>query len=173
MFGCHFIHCENTEPVLHLVECRLFFWGVGESGDILKGINIITLCYFGQSEDWTFCVALATCTCNIWSNLHFGTCQISGIISSILSIHYLWDCCICFIRHVLFHCSQGLFERLDDPADNSVTSRVDVSYFEIYNERVRDLLQPELLKQNENYSLKVREHPKDGPYVKGELIIDV
>lgn len=38
------------------------------------------------------------------------------------------------------------------------------SYLEIYNERVRDLLrdhnQPQL-------NLKVREHPKDGPYVQG------
>ena len=38
------------------------------------------------------------------------------------------------------------------------------SYLEIYNERVRDLLrdasQPQL-------NLRVREHPKDGPYVQG------
>lgn len=56
---------------------------------------------------------------------------------------------------------------MSERTDENVTSRIDVSYFEIYNERVRDLLQPELLKLNENYSLKIREHPKEGPYVKG------
>ena len=62
---------------------------------------------------------------------------------------------------------QGLFSHVADCADDNVTCRIDISYYEIYNERVRDLLQPELLKQNEKYSLKVREHPKEGPYVKG------
>ncbi|XP_052768247.1 kinesin-like protein KIF16B [Mya arenaria] len=62
---------------------------------------------------------------------------------------------------------EGLFEHIQDSGDDHVTSRIDISYFEIYNERVRDLLQPDLLRQNENYSLKVREHPKEGPYVKG------
>ena len=38
------------------------------------------------------------------------------------------------------------------------------SYLEIYNERVRDLL---ALSNTTNYTLKVREHPKDGPYVQG------
>ena len=45
---------------------------------------------------------------------------------------------------------------------------------EIYNERVRDLLRPSSSKhrgqvhgQEQRYTLKVREHPKDGPYVQG------
>lgn len=38
------------------------------------------------------------------------------------------------------------------------------SYLEIYNERVRDLLRRKLAK---TYNLRVREHPKDGPYVEG------
>ena len=37
------------------------------------------------------------------------------------------------------------------------------SYLEIYNEKVRDLL-----KGNQLHTLRVREHPKDGPYVQGE-----
>lgn len=44
------------------------------------------------------------------------------------------------------------------------------SYLEIYNERVRDLLRPSTTKKGqgqERYTLKVREHPKDGPYVQG------
>lgn len=39
------------------------------------------------------------------------------------------------------------------------------SYLEIYNERVRDLLRR---KSTQTYNLRVREHPKDGPYVEGE-----
>ena len=40
------------------------------------------------------------------------------------------------------------------------------SYLEIYNEKVRDLLRPS--KGKEQYNLKVREHPKEGPYVQGK-----
>ncbi|XP_060557466.1 uncharacterized protein LOC132717901 isoform X3 [Ruditapes philippinarum] len=61
---------------------------------------------------------------------------------------------------------EGLFTHMSECTDENLTSRIEVSYFEIYNERVRDLLQPEMFKLNENFSLKVREHPKDGPYVK-------
>lgn len=39
------------------------------------------------------------------------------------------------------------------------------SYLEIYNERVRDLLRR---KSTQTYNLRVREHPKDGPYVEGK-----
>ena len=39
------------------------------------------------------------------------------------------------------------------------------SYLEIYNEKVRDLLRPSTGKNQ--YNLKVREHPKEGPYVQG------
>lgn len=38
--------------------------------------------------------------------------------------------------------------------------RVEVSYLEIYNERVKDLLA-----KNSTHNLKVREHPTTGPYV--------
>jgi len=42
------------------------------------------------------------------------------------------------------------------------TYRLEVSYLEIYNERVKDLLK----KSEDNVqSLKVREHPKTGPFV--------
>jgi hypothetical protein len=43
------------------------------------------------------------------------------------------------------------------------------SYLEIYNERVKDLLRPTLSKSKEKFTLKVREHPKEGPYVQGGL----
>ena len=37
------------------------------------------------------------------------------------------------------------------------------SYLEVYNEKVRDLLKT----KKQQHTLRVREHPKDGPYVEG------
>ena len=56
-------------------------------------------------------------------------------------------------------CSE-LFERIKANDDENLTYRVEVSYIEIYNEKVRDLLNP----KNKG-NLKVREHPSTGPYV--------
>lgn len=43
---------------------------------------------------------------------------------------------------------------------------------EIYNEQVHDLLQrkPKMFGQTATHSLKVREHPKEGPFVQGMRI---
>ncbi|XP_065610836.1 stAR-related lipid transfer protein 9 [Cyrtonyx montezumae] len=60
---------------------------------------------------------------------------------------------------------EGLFSRKDDYSDQTASCRVKVSFLEIYNERVRDLL-----KQSDHkrpYTLRVREHPETGPYVQG------
>ncbi|XP_068506858.1 kinesin-like protein KIF16B isoform X1 [Syngnathus scovelli] len=58
---------------------------------------------------------------------------------------------------------QGLFGRIDNAARRDEASfRTEVSYLEIYNERVRDLLRR---KSAQTCNLRVREHPKDGPYV--------
>ncbi|KDQ12681.1 hypothetical protein BOTBODRAFT_407289 [Botryobasidium botryosum FD-172 SS1] len=58
-------------------------------------------------------------------------------------------------------CSE-LFTRLETKTSENpnVTFSVEVSYIEIYNEKVRDLLNP----KNKG-NLKVREHPSLGPYV--------
>lgn len=58
-------------------------------------------------------------------------------------------------------CSK-LFEDADSmmAGDPNLRIRVEVSYIEIYNEKVRDLLNP----KNKG-NLKVREHPSLGPYV--------
>ncbi|KAI8331620.1 hypothetical protein EDC96DRAFT_527066 [Choanephora cucurbitarum] len=56
-------------------------------------------------------------------------------------------------------CSE-LFNRINSNSDPNLTYRVEVSYIEIYNEKVRDLLNP----KNKG-NLKVREHPSLGPYV--------
>ncbi|KAI9287583.1 hypothetical protein BC943DRAFT_345926 [Umbelopsis sp. AD052] len=56
-------------------------------------------------------------------------------------------------------CSE-MFNRINRQTANNLTYRVEVSYIEIYNEKVRDLLNP----KNKG-NLKVREHPSLGPYV--------
>ena len=66
---------------------------------------------------------------------------------------------------------EGLFSGMRNNADNGPSYRTEVSFLEIYNERVRDLLRPPI-KGRPVHSLKVREHPKEGPYVQGELLKD-
>lgn len=58
---------------------------------------------------------------------------------------------------------QDLFERIESNESPNVSYNVRVSYFEVYNEHVRDLLVPRT--EPVNY-LKVRESPTEGPYVK-------
>uniref|UniRef100_A0A8C6IBA0 StAR-related lipid transfer protein 9 n=1 Tax=Mus spicilegus TaxID=10103 RepID=A0A8C6IBA0_MUSSI len=61
---------------------------------------------------------------------------------------------------------EGLFIREDDCASPRPCSRsIKVSFLEIYNERVRDLLKQS--NQNKSSTLRVREHPEMGPYVQG------
>ncbi|KFQ58919.1 StAR-related lipid transfer protein 9, partial [Pelecanus crispus] len=60
---------------------------------------------------------------------------------------------------------EGLFSRKDDYSDQPASCRVKVSFLEIYNERVRDLLKQSDRKKP--YTLRVREHPETGPYVQG------
>ncbi|XP_073732303.1 kinesin-like protein KIF1A isoform X6 [Misgurnus anguillicaudatus] len=55
---------------------------------------------------------------------------------------------------------EDLFTKISDNNDNSMGYSVEVSYMEIYCERVRDLLNP----KNKG-NLRVREHPLMGPYV--------
>ncbi|XP_047669895.1 kinesin-like protein KIF1A isoform X9 [Tachysurus fulvidraco] len=56
---------------------------------------------------------------------------------------------------------EDLFTKINDSnTDNSMSYSVEVSYMEIYCERVRDLLNP----KNKG-NLRVREHPLLGPYV--------
>jgi kinesin family protein 1 len=56
---------------------------------------------------------------------------------------------------------QDMFERIGSlQEDKNLRYTVEVSYLEIYNERVRDLLNP-----STKGNLKVREHPSTGPYV--------
>lgn len=55
-----------------------------------------------------------------------------------------------------------LFARMATGKESGASYRTEVSFLEIHNEKVRDLLR---LDQSQSHSLKVREHPKRGPYV--------
>nr|XP_033807000.1 stAR-related lipid transfer protein 9 [Geotrypetes seraphini] len=60
---------------------------------------------------------------------------------------------------------EGLFSRNNDYSGQPASCRIEVSFLEIYNERVRDLLKQSNRKKP--YALRVREHPEKGPYVQG------
>ncbi|XP_064148154.1 stAR-related lipid transfer protein 9 isoform X5 [Loxodonta africana] len=60
---------------------------------------------------------------------------------------------------------EGLFSREEDHPSLPSSCRIKVSFLEIYNERVRDLLKQS--DQKKPYTLRVREHPEMGPYVQG------
>ncbi|XP_021097565.1 stAR-related lipid transfer protein 9 isoform X3 [Heterocephalus glaber] len=60
---------------------------------------------------------------------------------------------------------EGLFIREEDCASLPSSCRIKVSFLEIYNEQVRDLLKQSDKKKS--YTLRVREHPEMGPYVQG------
>lgn len=62
---------------------------------------------------------------------------------------------------------QDLFERIEAAQNETpnISYGVRVSYFEVYNEHVRDLLVP-VVPNQAPYYLKIRESPTEGPYVK-------
>ena len=60
----------------------------------------------------------------------------------------------------------NIFQKFEENKSESIKTEVEVSYMEIYCEKVRDLLG----KKSEK-SLRVREHPALGPYVEEWLLI--
>jgi kinesin family protein 1 len=60
---------------------------------------------------------------------------------------------------------QEIFRRIDSNTNEDISFRVECSMLEIYNERVRDLLNPR--NPRNDAGLRVREHPVTGPYVEG------
>jgi len=58
---------------------------------------------------------------------------------------------------------EDLFQRIESSSSPNISYNVRVSYFEVYNEHVRDLLVP---RTDPPYYLKIRESPTEGPYVK-------
>lgn len=69
------------------------------------------------------------------------------------------------LAHQFSQDNQGLTPRICESLFRRMASgasyRTEVSYLEIYNERVKDLLRESAAGHN----LRVREHPKSGPYV--------
>lgn len=62
---------------------------------------------------------------------------------------------------------EDLFQRIESNNSPHISYTVRVSYFEVYNEHVRDLLAPSHTSSADHpYYLKIREHPVEGPYVK-------
>ena len=62
---------------------------------------------------------------------------------------------------------EDLFQRIEASTSPHISYTVRVSYFEVYNEHVRDLLVPSHSSNASNpYYLKIREHPVEGPYIK-------
>jgi hypothetical protein len=59
-----------------------------------------------------------------------------------------------------------LFCRMNAQSSGVCSFRTELSYLEIYNERVKDLLDS-LGSSTSGQTLRVREHPKNGPYVQG------
>lgn len=58
---------------------------------------------------------------------------------------------------------EDLFERIESSQSPDVSYNIRVSYFEVYNEHVRDLLVP---RTDPPHYLRIRESPSEGPYVK-------
>ncbi|OJJ61864.1 hypothetical protein ASPSYDRAFT_142932 [Aspergillus sydowii CBS 593.65] len=58
---------------------------------------------------------------------------------------------------------EDLFQRIESAESPDVSFNVRVSYFEVYNEHVRDLLVP---RTDPPHYLRIRESPSEGPYVK-------
>ncbi|KAL2438434.1 Kinesin-like protein KIF1C [Exophiala dermatitidis] len=65
---------------------------------------------------------------------------------------------------------EDLFERIESNESANISYSVRVSYFEVYNEHVRDLFQP---RTDPPQYLKIRESPTEGPYVKDLTEIQV
>ncbi|XP_076880358.1 kinesin-like protein KIF14 isoform X2 [Brachyhypopomus gauderio] len=60
---------------------------------------------------------------------------------------------------------EELFRRVSKNDNSKVTSHLEMSYFEVYNEKIHDLLVAKDDQNQKKIPLRVREHPVHGPYV--------
>ncbi|KAI5101784.1 kinesin-like protein KIF14 [Silurus meridionalis] len=60
---------------------------------------------------------------------------------------------------------EELFVRVSSAVKNDLTCHLEMSYFEVYNEKIHDLLVVKDEQNQKKMPLRVREHPTDGPYV--------
>ncbi|RMJ24431.1 Kinesin family [Aspergillus sp. HF37] len=58
---------------------------------------------------------------------------------------------------------EDMFQRIENAQSPDVSYNIRVSYFEVYNEHVRDLLVP---RTDPPHYLRIRESPSEGPYIK-------
>uniref|UniRef100_A0A8C1JIR3 Kinesin family member 14 n=1 Tax=Cyprinus carpio TaxID=7962 RepID=A0A8C1JIR3_CYPCA len=58
-----------------------------------------------------------------------------------------------------------LFSRLSRTENKEISCRLEMSYFEVYNEKIHDLLVAKDEQNQKKMPLRVREHPVYGPYV--------
>ena len=68
-------------------------------------------------------------------------------------------------RGIVPRVATELFERMEAQQQENVAFEVVTSMIEIYSEKIRDLLNPRAGKTGQE--LRVREHPKKGPYIEG------
>ena len=61
---------------------------------------------------------------------------------------------------------EDLFQRIEASISPHISYTVRVSYFEVYNEHVRDLLASRPPSDTHPFYLKIRESPTEGPYIK-------
>ncbi|KAL2090384.1 hypothetical protein ACEWY4_015072 [Coilia grayii] len=60
---------------------------------------------------------------------------------------------------------EELFSRLPDNDNKEISCHLEMSYFEVYNEKIHDLLIAKDEQNQKRLPLRVREHPVHGPYV--------
>ncbi|XP_071948692.1 kinesin-like protein KIF14 [Antedon mediterranea] len=68
-------------------------------------------------------------------------------------------------RGIVPQFTEDLYARIENPEEEHVSYNIEISFFEIYNEKIHDLLATASDKGRK--SLRVREHPTLGPYVEG------
>uniref|UniRef100_K7GBB9 Kinesin family member 13B n=1 Tax=Pelodiscus sinensis TaxID=13735 RepID=K7GBB9_PELSI len=138
-------NCRSQPKVFAYDHC---FWSMDESvKEKYAGQDVVFMC-LGENilqnafEGYNACIFAYGQTGSGKSYTMMGTADQPGLIPKLCS---------------------GLFERAQKEENEEQSFKVEVSYMEIYNEKVRDLLDPKGSRQ----SLKVREHNVFGPYVDG------
>ncbi|XP_057585837.1 kinesin-like protein KIF14 [Hippopotamus amphibius kiboko] len=62
---------------------------------------------------------------------------------------------------------EGLFAEIAKKQTQEVSYHLEMSFFEVYNEKIHDLLVCKAENEQRKQTLRVREHPASGPYVEG------
>uniref|UniRef100_A0A8C5G193 Kinesin-like protein n=1 Tax=Gouania willdenowi TaxID=441366 RepID=A0A8C5G193_GOUWI len=143
------VEMEGNQTVLHPVFAYDYcFWSMDESQkDTFAGQDVVFKC-LGESllhnafMGYNACIFAYGQTGSGKSYTMMGSAEQPGLIPRLCS---------------------SLFSRTEHEAREGESFTVEVSYMEIYNEKVRDLLEPKGSRQ----ALRVREHNVLGPYVDG------